>query len=51
MVDTTVALAIIAVTLVALALMTYGAIRFVPASLEVEVEGEDADENNDSTAG
>jgi hypothetical protein len=49
MVDTTVALVIIAVTLVALALMAYGAIRFVPASLEVEAE--EGEEDNDSAAG
>lgn len=48
MVDTTVALVIIGVTLVALVLMTYGAIRFVPASLQVE---EPPEEENDSTAG
>jgi hypothetical protein len=47
MVDTTVALVIIAVTLVALALITYGAIRFVPAALEVE----EPEEDNDSAAG
>ena len=48
MVDTTVALVIIGVTLVASALITYGAIRFVPASLRVE---EPPEEENDSTAG
>lgn len=51
MVDTTVALVIIAVTMVALTLMTYGAIRFVPAALEVEMEVEESDEDNDSAAG